>query len=311
MPRARPAAPTCAPWIALLAVLATGCITRPVKQEVFDQDGIQVFLRSEVRWTTPIDQGYSHPVTIAPVRMAHILSRIDLRPPKGAPISFSDNPDRAGAIPTDMLYPMGEAISKALSLATPEQEVVVMAIRDTKRFGIFDHDFLTSFVLYARDERLYFHLSRYDWEIPKRQEERIPEPQVGDHAQSFKLFAGTAMALVSDQSLAIDWRDAIFARPTRTRVLPSGKVVRSEILMESPPEVDELEDPLLTMPDDLSPQQLRDLADIEEARREGRITEVEYRTQRRAILEADEAAPSPSPQTSEPPSAPSTPEPTP
>jgi hypothetical protein len=294
MPRAsRSAAPLCALGIAVLACWATGCITRPVKQEVVDQDGIQIFLRSEERWTTPIDKGYSHPVTIAPVRMAHILSRIDLRPPKGAPISFSDDPDRVGAIPTEMLYPMGDGISKALALATPEQEVVVMAIRDTKRWGIFDHDYLTSFVLYVRDERLYFHLSRYDWEIPKRQEERVPEPEVGDRAQRFKLFAGTAMALVTDQSLAIDWRDAIFARPTRTRVLPSGEVVRREILMESLPEADELEDPLEAMPDNLSPQQLRDLADLEEARREGRVTEVEYRTRRRAILENGETAPAP------------------
>jgi len=299
MPRARLSAPAIRAWaIAVVACLATGCITRPVKEDVFDQEGIQVFLRSEVRWTTPIDRGFSQPVTISPVRMTHILSRIDLHPPKGALISFSDDPDRVGAIPTEMLYPMGEGISKALALATPDQEVVVMAIRDTKRFGIFDHDYLTSFVVYVRDERLYFYLSRYDWEIPKRREDRVPEPRVGDHEQRFKLFAGTAMALVTDQSLAIDWRDQIFARPTRTRVLPSGEVVRKEILMESLPETDELEDPLESMPDDLSPQQLRDLADLEEARREGHITEVEYRSRRRVILEGGESAPEPKPSSS-------------
>ena len=45
------------------------------------------------------------------------------------------------------------------------------------------------------------------------------------------------MALVSDQAVAIDWRDPVFAQPTRTRVLPSGEVVRREVLMESPAEV--------------------------------------------------------------------------
>jgi hypothetical protein len=64
--------------------------------------------------------------------------------------------------------------------------------------------------------------------------------------------------------------------------------------MESPPEVDDLDDPLARMPDDLSPQQLRDLADVEEARREGRVTETEYRTRRREIL-SPSASPSPSP----------------
>jgi hypothetical protein len=42
------------------------------------------------------------------------------------------------------------------------------------------------------------------------------------------------------------------------------------------------------MRDDLSPQQLRDLADVEEDRREGRITETEYRARRRVILGPEE-----------------------
>ena len=52
---------------------------------------------------------------------------------------------------TDALYTVAEGLSKALAAADPNQEVVVMMIRDTKRWGIFDHDFLTSFVAYARD----------------------------------------------------------------------------------------------------------------------------------------------------------------
>jgi hypothetical protein len=42
------------------------------------------------------------------------------------------------------------------------------------------------------------------------------------------------MSLVSDQAVAIDWRAPVFAHPTRTRVTPSGNVVRREILSESP-----------------------------------------------------------------------------
>jgi hypothetical protein len=275
----------------LVAGLASGCITRPSKTDVFEEGGIEIFLRSDVRWMSPIDKGYSHPVTIAPVRVAHILSRIDLRPPKGVLLSFEGDKERVPAIQTEMLYTIAEGVSKALAQAEPSQEVVVMAIRDTQRWGVFDHDFLTSFVAYVRDERLYVHLARHDWEIPKQRDERIPEPHIGDHPQRFKLYAGTAMSLVSNQSVAIDWRDPVFARPSRTRVLPSGEVVRREILMESPPEVDDLDDPVLRMPDDLSPQQLRDLADVEEDRREGRITETEYRSRRRAILEPVSPAP--------------------
>src|SRR5262245_40785993 len=267
----------------LAAVVATGCMTRPVP--IFEEGGIRVFLRSETRWMRTIDKGYSHPVTIAPVRVAHILSRIDLKPPSGGfLISFEGDKERVPAIQTDALYTVAEGISKALAAADPNQEVVVMIIRDTKKWGVFDHDFLTSLVAYARDERLYVHLAHHDWEIPKTRDQRIPEPRIGDNPQRFKLYAGTAMSLVDDQSLAIDWRDPVFAHPTCTKMLPSGEVVRHEILMESPPEGAETTEPALRQYGNLSPEQLRGLADIEEARRGGRITETEYRARRRAIL---------------------------
>ena len=264
----------------LVAGLAIGCVTEPTP--IFDEGGIRVFLRSDVHWMRTVGKGYSHPVTIAPVRIAHILSRIDLKPPSGFLVSFEGDKTRVPAIQTDALYAVAEGVAKALSAANPDQEVVVMIIRDTKRWGVFDHDYLTSLVLFARDERLYVHLSRHDWEIPKTRDERIPEPRVGDNPQSFKLYAGTAMSLVSDQAVAVDWRDPVFAKPTRTRVLPSGEVVRREILMESPEEVKD--DSATRLPENLSPDQLRGLADLEEQRRAGRITEIEYRSRRRAIL---------------------------
>src|SRR5262249_53967672 len=211
-----------------LAACASGCVTHPVP--IFEENGIRVFLRSDTRWMRTVDKGYGHPVTIAPVRVAHILSRIDLKPPSGFLISFEGDKSRVPAIQTDALYAVGEGVSKALAAANPSQEVVVMMIRDTKRWGVFDHDFLTSFVAYVRDERLYIHLSRHDWETPKTRDERIPEPRIGDNQQSFKLYAGTAMALVSDQSVAIDWRHPLFKRETRTKVRPSGQVELSESL---------------------------------------------------------------------------------
>jgi len=270
---------------ALAAVAATGCVTRPVP--IFEEGGIKVFLRSDVRWMKTVDRGYSHPVTIAPVRVAHILSRIDLKPPSGFLISFEGDKSRVPAIQTDALYAVAKGISKALAAADPNQEVVVMIIRDTKKWGVFDHDFLTSFVAYAKDDRLYVYMSRHDWEIPKTRDERIPEPRVGDNPQSFKLYAGTAMALVSDRAVAVDWRDPVFKRESRTRVLPTGQVERREILMESPEEGGDT-DAAMKLPENLSPEQLRGLADLEEQRREGRITETEYRTKRRAILGTEE-----------------------
>jgi hypothetical protein len=268
--------------LALLAVVATGCLSSPTP--VFEEGGIRVFLRSDKRWMRTVEKGYSQPVTIAPVRIANILSRIDLKPPSGFLISFEGDKSRVPAIQTDALFAIAEGMSKALAVADPNQEVVVMVIRDTKRFGIFDHDYLTSFVAYVRDERLYVHLSHHDWEIEKTRDQRIPEPRIGDDPQHFKIYPGTAMALVSDQAVAIDWRDPVFKHPTRTRVLPSGEVVRREILMESPAEAEDAADPAMKLPENLSPEQLRGLAEIEEQRRDGKITETEYRTRRRAIL---------------------------
>ncbi len=270
---------------ALVAACTAGCMTQP--EPIFEEQGIRVFLRSDVRWMRTVDKGYSHPVTIAPVRLAHILSRIDLKPPTGFLVSFEGDKERVPAIQSDAVYAVGEAVSKALASADPNQEVVVMVIRDTKRWGVFDHDYLTSFVAYARDERLYVHMSRHDWEIPKTREERIPEPRIGDNPQRFRLYTGTAMSLMNDQSVAIDWRDPVFAKPSRTRVLPSGEVEHREILMESPGEVQDQGDPSMRLPENLSPEQLRSLADLEEARRAGKITETEYRTRRRTILGAE------------------------
>ena len=282
--------------LGLVALAQASCITRPVKQEVYGEGGIEVFLRSDSRWFSTVEKGFEHPITISPVRVAHILSRIDLRPPEGFLVAFEEEKSRVPAVRTEALFAIGEGVSKALAAATPDQEVVVMAIRDTKRFGVFDHDYLTSFVVYARDDRLYLHMGNFEWEIPKRRQDRLPEPRAGRHPQRFKVLASDAMSLVNHQSVAIDWRDEVFARPTRTRVLPSGDVVRKTILLESPPEVEDVQDPVARMPDDLTPEQLRALADVEEDRREGRITETDYRARRRRILAPDppeETAPPP------------------
>jgi len=279
--------------LCLLAVaIGAGCST-PVREDVFNQPPVKVFLRSEKSWQFGplIEKDYDHPVTISPVRIAHILSRIDAR------VAGKREP----AIPTDMLYPIAEGVSRALTRAGSEQEVVVMAIRKKRHLGIFDTDFLTSFVAYVRGPQLFIHLARLEWEIPQREREKPPEPQVGAERMSFRVYPSEGMELVEKQGVAVSWRDEIFARPTRTKVLPTGKVVRKTILLESdveaPPEgevqeevVDEVE-PAPLPPTGLSPQQLRALADLEEARQAGEITEAEYVAQQQEIMEGGGDAP--------------------
>ena len=59
---------------------------------------------------------------IAPVRLAHILSRIDMRQGEGA------ESKRVAAIPLETLFLIGDAMAEGLAKADPDQEVVVKAI---------------------------------------------------------------------------------------------------------------------------------------------------------------------------------------
>jgi hypothetical protein len=264
---------------ALCALALPGCTTRFVRQPVLDEPELRIYLRSEQGLRGTIPKGYEHPATIAPVRLGHILSRIDVR--ERAEVGNR----REGALPTQSLFVVGEGLSQALAKASPDQEVVVMLLRKERRLGVFNHSYLTSFFSYVRDGSLFFHLSRRDWKVENRRDLDLPEPRIGDDFAKVRMQADAAMTVVDAQSLAIDWRDPIFARPTRTKLLPTGEVVRKTILLESPPEeVDDLPE-TFEVPEGLTPAQLRALADLEEERRAGTVTEPQYRARKRDILE--------------------------
>jgi hypothetical protein len=267
--------------LALLAILNTGCVTRTVRETVYDDQRTRVFLRSQAKIRGTVDRGFRHPLTISPVRIAHVLSRIDLR------TEADKGTQRVPAIPVDALYPMSEGISQALAKANPDQEVVVLSISKTKRFGLFDRDYLTSFLTYAKGDALFIHFSRSEWEVPPRREKRLPEPHVGKHEMNFRVLPSDAMTLVDAQSVAVEWRDPIFSKASRTRILPGGRVVRRTILMESPEEEPGEHPPQDPIGEGLSPETLRQLADLEEMRLRGEISEAQYDTRRREILAAD------------------------
>lgn len=283
MPPSRPSSlRTAGLALALLALPASGCITRTVRETVLDDGHNQVILRSEKRGGTPIDRGFDHPLTIAPVRMAHILSRIDVADDSGK------KKERRPAVPTEILYPLADALAKAIAQADPSQEVIVQSVRRAKRFGVFDRFYLTSLLVFAKDDLLYVQIARSDWEIPSRRRDRLPEPRAGEQNQSFRLLVDRGMSLADSQSALVDWRDPIFSRPTRTRLTPGGKVLRTTILMESE---EEAPPPRPEITSDLSPEQLRALADLEEARRAGQVSEAEYAARRNRILAPPEPEP--------------------
>ena len=268
----------------LCTALVAGCITRPVHQPVYKEKGVEVFLRAEKRLRSYVEQGFDHPVTISAVRMTHILSRLDIRK------SVEEGNRRAPAIPTDILYSVAEGLTRSLERASANQEAVVMAVRKERTLRILDQDYLTSFVAYVRGDQLYIHLARSDWFVPdnRRQNRGLPEPQVGEHPTKLKLYGGTAMTLLDTQSVAVFWRDPIFSRATRTKILPTGEVKRKTILLESRGgefTEEELLKGQASYPVGLTPGQLRALADVEEARAAGLITEAEYRLRVQEILD--------------------------
>ncbi|MBW2541198.1 MAG: SHOCT domain-containing protein [Deltaproteobacteria bacterium] len=267
--------------LALSAAALAGCMT--TKKTIFQQQGITVQLISKRSESVELN----HPITIAPVRLSHILARIDIR------LTAKDSQQRVPAFHIEEIDGISEGLAKGLREAAPNQRVIVYSIRREKRFGIFDTQYLTSFIAYAYGEHLFLHLSRSDWEIPPRRKDSLPEPKIGKFPSKFRILPGKAMRLVDEQALAISWDEEIFERPTRTRVTPSGQMVRKTILMESEePESEaegELEQPAgaQTVPAGISAQTLRALADLEERRQRGEIDEYDYERERNKILAAD------------------------
>lgn len=282
MARLRPARRTLARSVALLALVALQIVACAHQTTIYDDGKLTVMLRTRGKKT----QGFDHPVTIAPVRLSHILSRIDVR------LSAKDGQKRVPAIPLGQLEAISAGLAKGLAEANPGQEVVIMSIRTQKHFGLFNQDYLTSLTSYQKDGTLFVHMGRVDWEVPPRREDRLPEPEPGEFPQSFRIVPSEHMDMIDQQALAIAWRDDLFERPTRTRLTPDGKLVRRTILMESDdPEPEPEAEPSAKdkrpapLPPNLSPDALRALADLEEERRDGTINEATYARKRLEILE--------------------------
>jgi hypothetical protein len=260
--------------------LGFGCGTRYARVPVHADDLTQVVLRAELRDGRPVARGFAHPATISGVRLSHVLAQLDVRVDQGD----EGVSERRPAIHTDLVYPLGELLSQALAKADANQEVVVQALRQERRLGLFTQSYVTSFVAWvAADGLLYLSLSRLDWPVPKGEEEQPREPVVGREVMAFRALASEGVDPVAHQTVAVDWRDDRFRRPTSVHVGPSG-VSRRTVLMEeeAPPEAGPAASPQ-AMPSD--PEALRALADLEESRRAGELTEAEYLRRKRAILE--------------------------
>jgi hypothetical protein len=250
---------------------------------VHDRDGLTVLLRAETQEGEAVDRGFTHPATISPARITNILSRIDVR------LESKTESPREPAIHAELLFALGDLVSAALAKANPSQEVVVKAVRKERRLGIFTQEYLTSFVSYVLGDDLYVHLSRVDYAVPKGTDDELPEPWPNREVMHFKVLANEGIIPVATQGVMAAWRNPLFRSGSHVRVGPGGKVMRRQILLESPAEYSETTAPQIT--GDPSPETLRALADLEESRRQGVISEAEYQERRRRILASDPSAP--------------------
>lgn len=263
---------------ALLA--SAGCGTRYARVPVHEDDLATVVLRATLEGGEPVDRGYAHPATVSGVRLAHMLAQIDVRVDEGGDAASERRP----AISTELVYPLGDLLSKAFAKADPTQEVVVQALRRERRMGLFTQSYATSFVAFmGKDELLHLQLSRLDWPVPKGGEDELREPVPGREVMAFRVLASEGIDPTGHQSVAVHWRDERFRNPTTVRIGPGGKVMRRSVLMEE--EAPAADEPAGGVAVPTDPAALRALADLEEARRSGQLTEAEYQRKRRALLE--------------------------
>lgn len=276
--------------LAAFAFGASGCMTKTVRTPVFQQNQIEVFLRHTERGGDPVELGHSHPATIAPVRLTNILARIEVRK--------EDEKERRPAIPTDILYTIGDGISKSLAKANPNQEVVVMARERKRNMGIFTQDYLTSLIVWLQGDRIYMKLGSLDVPLSTNPNESIPEPKRDAIVGKNRAVPSDGLNVENAQLVSANWRDPLFKDASVISIRAGGRVVRRTVLMDSGEESTipaEPEQGAAVPPQGLSPDALRALADLEEERRRGVVTEAEYQARRRQILAGDLPSQTPAP----------------
>jgi hypothetical protein len=267
--------------IAALALGTAACGGRYVRVPIYEDPGMSVTLRSEKRIGKVVARQFDHPATVSGLRIAHVLARIDVR------MGSAEGGERVPAFPTAALYQVGDEMARAFAKATPDQEVVVKAMRQESRFGIFHARYVTTFAAWMRGDDLVIHLSRVEWELPKDDEETIPEAYTDRVVQDFKALPAEGIVPTGDQEIAADWRNPVFREATNVRVGADGKLMRRQVLMESeaPVEGEEEKEPAV-LPADLPAETLRALAELQERRTRGEISETTYHRERRDLLRA-------------------------
>jgi hypothetical protein len=267
----------------LLLTQIVGCATRFSRHSVIDRRGVKVDLVSEVDGLFQTKaEGYEHPAIISQVRLVHILNAVEVETPQEGG-GFVREP----AIHPELVEDAAAAISEAFAEVGPDQKLGVKLIRKEANLGIFHTKYLTSLLAFMKNGYLYILLSRVDWPIPQaKEDDKLPEPRTDQQPMKFRVVSGEHLFYAGPQALEIDWQSSIFRTAYHLPGTSGGEKRRREVLMQAPVPKEELRESnegSLAL-DELSPEQLRSLADLEEDRRQGRITEAAYQRARRQLL---------------------------
>lgn len=244
---------------------------------------MQVDLVRYVRGFRTEPQGFDHPAILSPERLEHILGAVEIesREKKGAATI------RQPGFHKDMIEPIAAALSQGLREAGPDQEVGIQAVRKERSLGIFHTKYLTTLLAWVKGGSLYLQLHRSEWPIPQAKEEKpLPEPQRDTRPMDFRVVSGEFLYFAGPQTLEIDFANDVFRTAYQLPGSTGGEKRRREVLIQSPipqSERKSAEDDGVRL-DQLTPDQLRTLADLEEDRRAGRITEQAYQKSRRELL---------------------------
>ncbi|MFQ5698597.1 MAG: hypothetical protein ACE5IL_09975 [Myxococcota bacterium] len=266
-------------WLALVPLAAAlGCGPTVVRQPVFDNGSVKVILRHVEKDGAPLPRGFEQPVTIADVRLAHIL----------ASLSFGRGKTQGHAIRTDQIYDLAEGIGKALRKAGPDDEVLAWTFSHDRRLVVFSQAHRTALRVVQKDGQLQVRFYAIEATVTdqKNRDRYEPPLRAPDTPLGVRLKPDRAQLLIDDRTLAIDWRDPFYRQPTSLRAR-HGRLSRRTVLMreEETPEEKGATAELAPIPPRATDDQIRALDELDGARRGGLITEQEFKRRRRLILQ--------------------------
>jgi hypothetical protein len=254
--------------------LCAACGAKVIRETILERDDMRVELRRIIPRGSATPETYEHPVSIADVRMAHILASLTHVDSKGR---------KHPTIRSEHVYGLAEGIAKAVAKAAPEDEIGAASFPTERRLGIFKSERVTAFRAFFQEDILAIEFFTVEAPLDNNEDDqdyRIPF-EAAPWKPGFKMVPGEGQETRGPRSVRVDWRSPQFARPINLR-LRGGRVQRRTILMQAEEE-SQLEVP--TRPSELDDEQTRALDQLEAARRSGIVSEAEFRRRRVLILE--------------------------